>query len=283
MKKIKFTVLVLFGLIASFCYATNTHENQITDNKSPTNKVVLSSEVEWEQLNPARGDKSPQAGTLWGDRKAKVATGYLGKFVDGFSSPPHIHNVTYRAIVIKGSIHNHDPSAEKMWMKPGSFWVQPVGEAHITAAKGEENLAYIEIDNGPYLVWPSEQAYENDERPLNIDVVNLVWLQNSINWVDPNSKAEVSFLWQKKESKLNGLFVKLPAGYNGIIDSEGEVFYSIVIKGDVKYEMPLSGEIKDLDIGSCFSSTGKAFHKITNENDSDIILYIRTNGDIRIK
>ena len=43
----------------------------------PTTEVVLISEVEWEQLNPARGDKSPQAGTLWGDRKGTVATGFL--------------------------------------------------------------------------------------------------------------------------------------------------------------------------------------------------------------
>ena len=60
-------------------------------------EVVLTSEIEWEQLNPARGDKSPQAGTLWGDRKGTVPTGFLAKFVDGFSSPPHIHNATYRA------------------------------------------------------------------------------------------------------------------------------------------------------------------------------------------
>ena len=78
--------------------------------------VLLSSDIEWEKLNPARGDKSPQAGTLWGDRKGKAATGFLAKFVDGFSSPPHIHNVTYRAVVIKGLVHNDDPEAAHMWM-----------------------------------------------------------------------------------------------------------------------------------------------------------------------
>jgi len=29
-------------------------------------EVVLASEVKWEKLNAARGDKSPQAATLWG-------------------------------------------------------------------------------------------------------------------------------------------------------------------------------------------------------------------------
>ena len=71
-----------------------------------TSEVILASEVKWEKLNPARGDKSPQAGTLWGDRKGAVPTGFLAKFVDGSSSPPHIHNATYRAVVISGRIHN---------------------------------------------------------------------------------------------------------------------------------------------------------------------------------
>lgn len=127
-------------------------ENKISEQKEkPTNKVVLGSEVKWEKLNPARGDQSPLAGTIWGDRNGIEATGFLVKFADGFSSPPHIHNITYRAVVISGAIHNDDPQAEKMWMKPGSFWTQPLGESHSTASKGE-SMALVEIDNGPYLV-----------------------------------------------------------------------------------------------------------------------------------
>ena len=83
-------------------------------------KVVLASEVEWEQLNPKRGDQSPQAATLWGDRNGTEATGFLVKFVDGFSSPPHIHNVSYRGVVIAGGVHNDDPEAKPMWMPAGS-------------------------------------------------------------------------------------------------------------------------------------------------------------------
>ncbi|GAA4451586.1 DUF4437 domain-containing protein [Novipirellula rosea] len=65
-----------------------------------TSSVVLASEAEWTQLNPPRGDASPQAATLWGARAGTQAMGFLVKFVDGFSSPPHIHNVTYRGVVI---------------------------------------------------------------------------------------------------------------------------------------------------------------------------------------
>ena len=150
-------------------------------SEEPAVTVVSVSEVKWEQLNPARGDKSPQAGTLWGDRKGAVPTGFLAKFVDGFSSPPHIHNATYRAVVISGRIHNDDPEAARMWMPAGSFWTQPRGEVHITAAKGEANVALVEIDQGPYLVLPTEEAFDSGERadqrgPLEHRVGRSVWL-----------------------------------------------------------------------------------------------------------
>lgn len=170
-------------LFAYFLFSCSTPKEETTSSET-TQKVVLSSDIKWEKLNPARGDKSPQAGTVWGDRKGEVATGFLAKFVDGFSSPPHIHNVTYRAIVLKGLIHNDDPNAKNMWMKPGSFWTQPVGESHITSAKGDEIIAYVEIDHGPYLVKPIDEAFDSGERPINIDATNLVWLGSDKNQLD---------------------------------------------------------------------------------------------------
>lgn len=138
-----------------------------------TYTVLRRADVPWEQLNPARGDKSPKAGTLWGDRKADVATGFLAEFVDGFSSPPHIHNVSYRAVVIEGLVHNDDPQAANMWMPVGSYWTQPKGEAHITSAQGSKIVAYVEIEAGPYLVRPLDQAFDSGERPVNVDASNL--------------------------------------------------------------------------------------------------------------
>lgn len=88
-------------------------------------------------LNPARGDKGPGAADLRGDRTKDTASGTLLQFPEGFSSPPHIHNITYRGVVISGELHNDDPKAENMWLPAGSFWRQPAGEAHITAANGK--------------------------------------------------------------------------------------------------------------------------------------------------
>ncbi|MCT4630574.1 DUF4437 domain-containing protein [Winogradskyella sp.] len=283
MKNIAILCIIAF----TFMMCKSPEKNETKNSKgieNPTNKVVLSSEIIWEKLNPARGDKSPQAGTVWGDRKGTVPTGFLAKFVDGFSSPPHIHNVTYRAVVLKGNIHNDDPNAENMWMKPGSFWTQPEGESHITSAKGKENIAYVEIDHGPYLVKPIDQAFDNGERPINIDVSNIVWLDNSkTNWIDYKSNAELSFLWESNTiDNLKGLFIKLPKGYKGQLESDGDIFHSVVIMGELDYTLPNSEEVKTLDLGSYFNSTNKAIHDITNNSKTETILYIRTNGKISI-
>ena len=252
---------------------------------NPTNRVVLSSEIKWEKLNPARGEQSPKAGTLWGDRNGKEATGFLAKFVDGFSSPPHIHNVTYRALVIKGLIHNDDPNAEKMWMPAGSFWTQPAGESHITAAKGGENIAYVEIDSGPYLVKPVNEAFDNGERPVNVDQSNIIWLDASktkvIEVSGSGKSPQVAFLWESKT--MTGNLLNLPAGFRGEIRSDGEEFHAIVISGKSTYAMPGSQELKPLDPGSYFTSQGASKHPIKVDDGSGTVIYVRTNGEIRIR
>lgn len=251
---------------------------------NPSNEVILSSEIVWERLNPARGDQSPQAGTIWGDRKGTVATEFLAKFVDGFSSPPHIHNVTYRAVVIKGLVHNDDPKAKHMWMKPGSFWTQPAGGSHITSANGEENIALVEINKVPYLVKPIDEAFDNGERPINLDASNIVWLDNKqTNWVDSKSKAEISFLLESQEiGWFKSLFVKLPKGYNGEIETNGTVLHAVVIEGELNYTMPQNQEQKNLDAGSYFGSSDRALHRITSNSKKEVVLYIRTNGIIKV-
>jgi len=284
-------VFFLFGglLMLSFFSCTEAplespkfEEEEVLE---PTNKVILSSEIKWEQLNPARGDRSPQAGTIWGDRKGGVATGFLAKFVDGFSSPPHIHNVTYRAMVVKGLIHNAAPGNKTMWMPAGSFWTQPVGEPHITAAKGEECIAYVEIDAGPYLVQPVEEAFDNRERPVNVSKNNVVWLDASktrlIAEGESTKNLMVAFLWEN--DGLTGNLIKLPTNFEGEIISEGEQFHAVIIEGNTNYKFPKTEEVKLLDAGSYFTSTGKSKHYLKTNEGQETTIYIRTNGDFNIK
>ena len=251
-----------------------------------SSKVVLTSKVEWTYLNPARGDKAPMAGTLWGDRSGTGPTGFLLKPKDGFESPPHIHNVSYRGVVISGFIHNDDPNAADMWMPAGSFWTQPKGEVHITAAKGTDTLAYIEIEEGPYLVLPAEMAFDSEERPVNVDESNIVWLDASnIVWIDqPGMPAsangpKVAFLWANpQDDQLNGTLVKLPAGFTGKIRSHGSTFRAIVIQGRPQYRVPGETDVKTLVPGSYFGSKGKSVHQVSCEAGEEGIIYVRTDG-----
>lgn len=253
-------------------------------------ELVLASEVTWDHLNPARGDKAPQAGTLWGDRNGTQATGFLLKPNEGFKSPPHIHNVSYRAVVIEGELHNDDPDAANMWMPAGSYWTQPKGEVHITSAKGPYTLAYVEIESGPYLVRPTSQAYDSHERPVNVDNTNLVWLSiKDTPWdAQPilntsGHSPEVALLWGQQDSEgLNGTFLRLPADFNGRIISNSPSFRAVVIKGQPKYQAANNLDITKLIPGSYFASKGIAAHQISAQNGAETILYIRAQGQYQV-
>ncbi|MGE9295479.1 MAG: DUF4437 domain-containing protein [Puniceicoccales bacterium] len=286
MKHLFPTSAILVGLFISAAHAKTQPET------TPQNdiQVTLASEVDWTFLNPKRGALAPMAGTLWGDRSSKGATGFLLKPTDGFESPPHIHNVSYRGVVIRGVIHNDDPDAANMWMPPGSFWTQPKGEVHITAAQGGDSLAYIEIEEGPYLVLPSEEAFDSGERPVNVDHSNIVWLDAAdIVWVDQGhtlkaaNPAQVAFLWGSLEDgKLSGTFIKLPAGFTGQIKTGGTAFRAVVIQGQPKLINAASDEVQTLDPGSYIGVAGDAILTFPTTGKEATILYVRTDGPYEI-
>lgn len=275
-------IFCLAGLVAG-CTAlagasADTHSFDATAESSV--RIVLASDVQWEALNPARGESSPRAGTLWGDRDGEQPTGFLARFVDGFSSPPHIHNVSYRAVVIDGGIHNDDPDAASMWMGNGSFWTQPAGETHVTAARGTTNMALVEIDRGPYLVRPPEQAFDSGERPVNLDVSNIVWLP-LMQQGGHAGGAEVAYLWGNVGAgSWNGSFVKLPPGFEGVLATEGDVVHSVVIRGAVNY---WRDDILILTPGSYFGARSPTEHRVASGAGEASIIYIRTNGRYHLR
>lgn len=282
-KDAAFAILILTSLLGDT--ATSVAEQTV----HPKATVVLASEVQWTPLNPARGDQSPQAATLWGDLKGSAATGFLVKFADGFSSPPHIHNVTYRGVVIGGGVHNDDPNSTPMWMPPGSFWTQPAGEPHITAARGI-SVAYIEIDKGPYLVLPVEEAFDKGERPVNVDASNIVWLDASnIKWIDepvgtaPSKKPEIAFLWgSPKGSTVNGTLVKLPVGFVGKIRSSDSGIRAVVVEGRLNYHVRGETVGKAMSPGSYFSSEGVVSHQVSCDGKDNCTIYVRSEGKFRV-
>ena len=240
--------------------------------------VVLASKVEWQQLNPARGDKSPMAANLWGNRNEPGPAGFLFKPVDGFESPPHIHNVSYRGVVIRGLIHNDDPQASKMWMPAGSFWTQPKGDVHITAAKGSDILAYIEIEEGPYLVRPVEMAFHDEEEPVNIDASKIEWV-DQLGTPPSTNDIKIAFLWgNTKKTQPNGTLVKLRAGFTGSMSSLGSFLQAVVIQGKVTFQTQSLPRIETMDPGSYFCSKGESVHQISCNTTKECIIYFRTKG-----
>ncbi|GJM08372.1 MAG: hypothetical protein DHS20C11_06480 [Lysobacteraceae bacterium] len=247
--------------------------------KADEYSVVATENIEWGLLNPLRGDASPRAADLWGDRTKDVATGMLVKFNSGFSSPPHIHNITYRGVVIEGLMHNDDPAAEKMWLPPGSFWTQPAGESHVTAADGLNNLIYLEIDSGPYLVLPEEKEFDNGERPINLDQRNLVWLDTQdVKWLEKGN-VQIAYLWGKPYLE-NGSFVKLPAGFKGSIENDIGL-KAVLVRGKATHQWNNEKNRTALSPSSFFSSIGKGKHNIDVE--SEVVLYINSNGRYAVK
>ncbi len=287
-----FISLTLVSVLTAACTSLKGASDSTVPKSAAesTTEVVLKSEVAWTYLNPARGDKAPMAGTLWGDRSGRGPTGFLLKPKDGFQSPPHIHNISYRGVVIRGFIHNDDPNAEVMWMPAGSFWTQPRGEVHITAAKGPDILAYIEIEKGPYLVLPSQEAFRNRESPINVDISNIVWLNASdTTWIDqPEMQAsangpKMAFLWgNPQDGQLNGTLVKLPSGFTGKIRSHGSTFRAVIIQGQPQYHVPSENDVKILEPGSYFSSKGVSVHQISSKAEENSIIYVRTDGKYNV-
>lgn len=252
----------------------------------PDLRVVTTSDVQWGALNPARGEAGPRAGDLWGDRTGRSATGFLVRFGEGFSSPPHIHNVTYRGIVIDGLIHNDDPEAEESWMPAGSYWTQPAGEVHITAAQGSGRLAYIEIQDGPYLVMPPEEASDTGERALNLHAGNMVWLDaSSTNRIElptgvlPGKGPKISYLWgDPQDESASGAMVSVPSGFTVTLQSDDPMLRAVVIKGQPRLHQRGDLEALALDPGSFVGATGESESSITVSAPEACWLYVRGEG-----
>lgn len=276
-----FTYSLVIACLLSACTSTSTIEDHIVVSSAESLRYQ---DIQWGALNPARGDNSPRAGNLWGDRTGSGASGFLVQFVDGFSSPPHIHNITYRGVVINGLVHNDDPNAENMWLPSGSFWTQPAGDVHITSAQGQFNLAYIEIDEGPYLVQPTKDAFQADDISINVDESNLVWLDaSSMTWIDADRSgntqhgARISLLWGDPQSgEPYGSMIKFPAGFDGEIRSNADLFCAIVIQGEV--------ETADasLGAGSYFGSDSPTAHVVHAAGKDETLVYVRTNAPYRV-
>ena len=268
-----------FVSVATVLAVTFIGSTQAAAEGHSTTEFVKRSDVKFIPLNPARGDQSPKSGKLWGNIREDVPSGMLVTFADGFQSPPHIHNITYRAVVIDGAVHNDDPAAEKMWMEPGSFWTQPLGESHITAAKGKNTTIFLEILSGPYLVKPAEEAFDAGERPINVEARNIIWLDAAdTTWIT-GVGPKLAYLWGKiTGEEKNGTFVKLPAGYSGKLSTAAPLMRAVTIRGVTQVRASGGPDKHELEPGSYFGSIGETSHQLSCVSGTECILYLHTEG-----
>lgn len=247
-------------------------------------EVIKRSNVDFIPLNPLRGDLSPKSGKLWGDIRQSSASGMLVTFLDGFQSPPHIHNITYRAVVIDGFVHNDDPAAAKMWMGAGSFWTQPAGETHITAAKGKNTTIFLEILSGPYLVKPADEAFDTGERPVNMDARNVVWVGAAdTTWITGEGP-QLAHLWGKiAGDEKNGTFLKLPSGFSGTLSTTAPLMRVVTIEGVTDVQAAGEAETHRLEPGSFIGTSGEASYPLTCASVGACMLYVHTQGRYQVK
>lgn len=250
---------------------------------SGVTEIVTAEEVEFIPLNPLRGDLSPRSGKLWGNIREDESAGSLVTFVDGFQSPPHIHNITYRAVVISGEIHNDDPDAAEFWMEPGSFWTQPAGEVHITAAQGKDPTIFLEILSGPYLVQPADEAFDTGERPINVAAQNIMWLSSHDSTRIDGLGAEMAYLWGSVDgNERNGTFLKLAPDYKGTLSTSAPLLRAVTIQGQTTILDASEDELKELGPGGYFHSRGEVTQELSCASDVSCILYLHTEGSYEL-
>ena len=143
-------------------------------------------------------------------------------------------------------------------------------------------MAFLDIQEGPYLVKPTSEAFDNGERPINVDKTNLVWLNaNNIQWVDKKSNVQTAFLWgNHQENQLRATLLKIPAGFKGSIKNLSKNFRAVVISGKITHQFFKKGDKNVLESGSYFSAKENTTTKITT--DTETVIYIRSNGGFKV-
>ncbi len=246
----------------------------------PSTRFISPSDVKWEQLNPKRGDRSPKAGPLWGKRTGPGPAGFLLWPVDGFSSPPHIHNVDYHGVVITGTVHNADPSAAEFYMPPGSFWTQPGKGLHITACKGQ-CLAYIEVAD-KFEVLPASRAQKDIAPAINLGPSKIKWIKPADIPPAAVYGVRVAYPMGKPEiGQAGATLLKLPAGSHGVWHQFHYTYHAVVIRGRPTHRAGGSNKTRTMDPGTYFGSKGNYSYELSCPGKDECMVYIRTKGPPR--
>ncbi|EKO3803680.1 DUF4437 domain-containing protein [Vibrio harveyi] len=76
--------------------------------------------------------------------------------------------------------------------------------------------------------------------------------------------------------------IKLPVGFKGSIETTATEFRAVVISSSIEYTSDDIKKAQRLASGSYVESVDDFSHEITNNSDSEAIIYIRTNSPYQV-
>ena len=149
-------------------------------------------------------------------------------------------------------------------------------------AKGSNSVAYIEIEEAPYLVLRPNKAFDGGSRPINVHESNIVW--TDLPGASVSERApRVAFLWgDPQDGRPHGKLIKLPAGFRGELWGDGASMRAVLIKGQTDHQLLGGAKTRKLEPGSYFSSAGDTGHRVSCKGAEECILYTRTDGSIDV-
>lgn len=103
-----------------------------------------------------------------------------------------------------------------------------------------------------------------------------------MEWVSEKSNVETAFLWGSYDAnQLRATLLKLPAGFKGSIKNLSPNFRAVVISGKVTHQFSKKDAKNVLEAGSYFGAEENASPILST--DVETVIYIRSNGDYKIK
>ena len=135
------------------------------------------------------------------------------------------------------------------------------------------------------MVQPSDLAFDNGERPLNLLRANMMWMNtDEFNWLGTNtSGAQVALLWgDLNEGALSGSMLKLPSGFEGNLWSPNDSIKAVTIQGELVHAVEGLPDATRLEPGGYFTSAENVQHAVSCESQSECLIYIRTTGKFRV-
>ena len=109
------------------------------------------------QFAPLAEGSPVKLALLWGKPETGPAA-VMVRFPEGYEEPWHSHTSTYHSVLIKGEFQSRskDATDSKTVYGPGSYAVQPGGDAHREVNAGQGELVALVYFDGPIDFVPAE-------------------------------------------------------------------------------------------------------------------------------